>query len=237
MWNTAAVWLLLTFLGIPIRCFAADLWGGSVDISNDYMVRGISHSDHYASLQGDVHVVSRSGFIGGLLVSTARTPAELGRNVEANPYVGLAWTFAEAWASKVIAAHYAYLGGGNGASYNYSEFSADLTYQEWLNFSVAFSPDAKRYIAYLGLTRTMTQSAEVNLRADLHHALTASAGLGAEHLSGPNSSTYVYWSVGIHYDLKPTTLALSYVNTENAEASYYNAAVQNQWCATFIWRF
>ncbi len=237
MWNLVPVWLLLTFVWIPVPSFATNSWGGSVDISTDYMVRGISHSGHNASVQSDVHVVSQSGFIGGLLVSTARTLPENGYSIEASPYVGMTWTLADGWRSKVIAAHYAYIGDSNGASYNYNELSADVTYQEWLNFSIAFSPDAKRYIAYLGLTKATNQSADVNVRADLHHALTASAGLGAEHLSGPNSSTYVYWSVGLDYDLKPAVLTLSYVNTTNAEVSYYNAAVRNQWCATLIWRF
>ena len=47
-----------------------------------------------------------------------------------------------------------------------------------------------------------------------------------------------YWSVGAAYNLAPFTFVLSYVNTNAAaKALFYNAAADNRWSGTVLWRF
>jgi hypothetical protein len=68
--------------------------------------------------------------------------------------------------------------------------------------------------------------------------LSATGGVGYAYYGGPDSAGYAYWSVGAAYDLAPVSLVLSYVNTAaSAKALFYNAAAENRWTGTVIWRF
>ena len=51
---------------------AADQWGGSVDLTSDYVVRGISRSNDQAALQVDLHYLNTSGFLAGVFASNSR---------------------------------------------------------------------------------------------------------------------------------------------------------------------
>ena len=75
---TLALSPVLTMLLVSVspECRAADGWGGSVDLTSDYFVRGISRSDDHAALQLDVHYVDSSGLVAGAFVSSAQIEPE-----------------------------------------------------------------------------------------------------------------------------------------------------------------
>ena len=53
------------------RAMAADSWGGAVDVTSDYLVRGISRTSHDAALQLDSHYANSLGFfVGAFSAST-----------------------------------------------------------------------------------------------------------------------------------------------------------------------
>jgi hypothetical protein len=58
-------------IGTP-RCAAADVWGGSLGITSDYIVRGISRSNDQAALQLELHYLNTSGFVAGLFASNTQ---------------------------------------------------------------------------------------------------------------------------------------------------------------------
>lgn len=230
--------LLVLIAAMPLHAIASDLWGGSIGFTNDYLVRGISRSNHDAGLQGDVHAATRSGFIGGLFVSTIAVLPRASRNAELNPYLGFTWALNNAWRTKIIGTHYAYPWIDAGTRYHYDELSADATYRDWLNFNVVYSPNYAHYIPYRGPTGVVVKSGEMNLQAALRHNLTAAAGLGISHVAGPDPSAYLYWSAGIRYDLAPAMLSVTYVNTSaGATDLFYEAAARNRWNVAIIWHF
>jgi hypothetical protein len=113
------------------------------------------------------------------------------------------------------------------------------SYDDWLDFEFAYSPNAPRYISELGrLGGVAAKSAEINLRTPWLHRLAATAGLGYADLAGPGGGAYAYYSAGGVMDLAPWSLSFSYVNT-SAKARYlfYSAAAHDQWIAAVIWRF
>src|ERR1700731_5441855 len=65
-------------IGAP-RCVAADLWGGSLGITSDYIVRGISRSNDRAALQLDLHYLNTSGFVAGMFASNTQIDRDLPR--------------------------------------------------------------------------------------------------------------------------------------------------------------
>jgi uncharacterized protein (TIGR02001 family) len=224
-------------IGAP-RCAGADLWGGSLGITSDYIVRGITRSNDRAALQLDLHYYNSSGFVAGLFASNAQIDYEAPRDVELDAFLGYAWTAGNDWRGKILASHYAYPWNQEGTSYNYDEVDADVSYQEWLQVGVIYSPNAPRYVRHHGLMAVTSDAAEVNLQRPVLGKLSATAGIGYSHFDGPDPAGYAYWSVGAAYAFAPVSLALSYVNTTSgAKALFYNAAADGRWTGTVIWRF
>jgi uncharacterized protein (TIGR02001 family) len=219
------------------RCAAADLWGGSLGLTSDYLVRGISRSNNQAALQLDVHYFDSSGFVAGLFASNTQIDPDIPKDVELDGFLGFVWTGSDDWQGRALISHYAYPWNHEGSSYDYTELDVDWSYRGWLNFAAAYSPDATR-VAYHRLIGVASEAAEVSAQRPMVGKLSATAGLGYAYYGGPDAAGYAYWSVGATYDLAPVSLVLSYVNTTAAaKALFYNAAADNRWLGTIIWRF
>jgi uncharacterized protein (TIGR02001 family) len=220
------------------RCVAADNWGGSLNLTSDYFVRGISRTDNQAALQLDLHYMNSSGFIAGLFASNAQLDPYAPRDAELDAYLGYGWTAGADWHGRILASHYAYPWNRAGSGYDYDELDVDVGFQDWLDVTLAYSPDAPRYLGNDGLTGVTSKSAEVNLQRPIWAKLSAIAGVGYSQFDGPGATGYSYWSVGAAYDLAPVSLVLSYIDTSaGAKALFYNAAATRRWIGTVIWRF
>lgn len=231
------VWSVGLAIGAP-RCAAADSWGGSVGITSDYIVRGISRSNHGAALQLDLHYLNTTGFVAGLFASNTQIDPGDPRDAELDAYLGFAWTAGSDWHGKILAGHYAYPWNQAGSGYDYDEFDVDLAFQEWLNVTLVYSPNAPRYLPYRGLVGVTSTAAELNLQRPILKNLSATAGIGYWKFDGQDPAGYAYWSVGAAYSMAPVSLVLSYVNTTaEAKTLFYNAAAGGRWAGTIIWRF
>lgn len=224
-------------VGTP-RCVGGDLWGGSLGVTSDYIVRGISRSNDKAALQLDLHYVNSAGFVAGLFASNTQIDPDQPSDVELDAFVGFAWTAGSDWRGKILASHYAYPWNRAGSGYDYDELDVDFAYREWLDVGLVYSPDAPRYLRYRGLFGASSESAEINLRRPALGRLSAMAGIGYSHFDGPGPAGYTYWSVGAAYDLSPVSLVVSYVDTTAAaKALFYSGAANGRWTGTVIWRF
>ncbi len=220
------------------RSAAADVWGGSLGVTSDYIVRGVSRSYDSAALQLDLHYVNSSGLVAGLFASSTRLDPGEPRDVELDAFLGFAWNAGSDWHGKILANHYAYPWNRAGNAYDYDELDADAAFQEWLDVNLVYSPNYPRYIPYRGLIGVASESAEISLQRPVVGKLSATGGVGYSYLHGPDPAGYAYWSLGATYDLAPVSLILSYVNTSaGAKALFYNAAQSNRWSGTVIWRF
>jgi uncharacterized protein (TIGR02001 family) len=219
-------------------CAAADTWGGSIDLSSDYFVRGISRTDDRGALQLDVHYLNSSGFIAGLFASNSQFDPLAPRDAELDAYLGFGWTADPNWHGRILVGHYAYPWNQAGSGYDYDELDVDVGFQDWLDITLVYSPDAPRYLENRGLVGVTSKSAELNLQRAIWAKLSAVAGVGYSQYSGPGSAGYAYWSLGAAYDLSPVSLVLSYVDTSaGAKALFYNAAARGRWTGSVIWRF
>jgi hypothetical protein len=235
---------------------AADTWGGSIALTSDYFVRGISRSNDQAALQGDVHLASASGFFGGLFASSVQIDSNDSRNGELSAFFGFTWAAGSDWRNKIVIDHYSYPWNAAGSHYNYDELSFDAAYQDWLDLSVVYSPNTPRtvllpgppqyagnseypvYTQYPSLIRVTAKSIEMNLQSPRSHRVAATAGVGYSYLDGPDAAGYTYWSLGANYDLAPLSVSLSYVDTTAAaKALFYNEAAHGRWTATLILHF
>lgn len=217
---------------------AAGIWGGSVALTSDYFVRGITRTDDQAALQLDLHYADSSGILAGAFASNTQIDAGHSRDVELNGYLGFVWTGSGDWHGRVLGGYYAYPWNEVGSSYNYGELDLDLGYQEWFDVGMSYSPDAPRYLYDRGLIGVSGESLELNLQHRVFGGLSAASGAGYYYMAGPSGTGYVYWSVGASYNLAPLTLAVSYVDTgAGAKKLLYDNAATGRLTATVIWRF
>jgi uncharacterized protein (TIGR02001 family) len=236
----AAVALLVSFAGTSTPTRAADEWGGSVALTSDYYVRGISRTSDQAALQLDLHYSNPNGFVAGVFASNTQNDRRESRDVELSGFVGFTWSFDEAWRARILATHYAYPWNHAGSRYNYDELDLDLSYQGWLHFDLGYSPNSPRFLAFpfAVLTGVTEKSAEVNAQRQIFGNFSLTAGVGYSFLDGPESAGYVYWSGGAAYDFHSFTLAVAYLDTSAAaKALFYNAAASGEWTGSLIWRF
>jgi uncharacterized protein (TIGR02001 family) len=216
----------------------ADLWGGSLGVTSDYIVRGISRSNGHTALQLDLHYLSSAGFVAGLFASNTQVDPDVPSSTELNAFAGFAWTAGSDWRGKILASHYAYPWNRAGSGYDYDELDLDLAYREWLDVSLVYSPNAPRFLKGRGIFGVASESAEVNLQRPVLGRLSATAGIGYSYYGGPEPGGYAYWSVGAVYTLAPVSLVVSYVDTTaEAKALFYNGAAGGRWVGTVIWRF
>jgi uncharacterized protein (TIGR02001 family) len=230
----------LLFLSGAPRIFAAGTFGGSLDVSSDYLVRGISRTDHEAALQLDVHYLHSSGFFGGLFASNSRINPYEPRDAELSAFLGYAFHPNDDWRARVLYTHYAYPFNHGGPEYDYDELNAEIAYQGWLEFSVLYSPNAPRYVPapYRELYGVSEQAGEVNLQHAVYRTLSVIGGAGYAYLHGPEPHGYVYYSAGAAYDWGPFSLSVSYVDTTaGAKALFYKEAASHRVVGTLIWRF
>jgi uncharacterized protein (TIGR02001 family) len=222
----------------PSICAAADLWGGSVALTNHYIVRGISRSYDHAALQLELHYLNDTGLVAGVFASNTHIDPGETSQVELDGFAGFAWTTGGEWRGRALVNHYAYVRDRHGSGYDYDELDLDAAYRGWLNIGLVYSPNAPRYTVYRGLIGVSSSSAEISVRQPVWRRLSATAGVGYSRLSGPDPAGYAYWSAGVAWELAPVTLALSYVDTTaGAKALFYDAAARGLWGATAIWRF
>jgi uncharacterized protein (TIGR02001 family) len=234
----AVVALSIILLSASSRCAATDAWGGSIDLTSDYLVRGISRSDDHAALQLDLHYVDPSGFLAGVFASNTQIDPAARRDAEISAFLGYVWSAGNDWQGKILAANYSYPWNQAGSIYNYDEVDLDIAYQQWIHVTLAFYPDVRRYTYDSGFVRVLAESAELSLQRPVVGKLSATAGMGYYELDGAGASGYAYWSVGAAYDWAPVSFELSYVGASSAANSlYYNAAVGGRWLGTVIWRF
>jgi uncharacterized protein (TIGR02001 family) len=235
----AAICLCALFL--PRWNHAAESWGGSLAVTSDYLVRGISRSNQGAAAQADLHVATDTGLIGGVFASSVKFDEGDHRNAELSGFVGYAWQPGSAWRAKVVANYYGYVWNDSGSQYNYAEFDFEAAFDDWLDVGLVYSPDAPRYVFGEGLAGVAAETAEVTARTPWSHRVAATAGLGYSQFGGAGRAGgggYAYWSAGGVFDLAPWSVSLAYVNTSaEAAALFYSAAAHNRWTATVIWRF
>jgi uncharacterized protein (TIGR02001 family) len=214
------------------------LWSGSVDLTSDYLVRGISRSNDHAALQLDVHYLNSDGLLAGVFASNTQIDPSEPRDVEISGFLGYAWSVSADWQGKILATYYSYPWNQSGSIYNYDEVDFDVFYDGWLGVTIAYSQNMPRYVEYRGFMGANSEAAELNLQRPLLGQLSGTAGIGYQYFSGRDATGYAYGSIGAAYDLAPVILAVSFVDTTAAaKALFYNAAAGGRWTATVIWRF
>jgi uncharacterized protein (TIGR02001 family) len=215
-------------------------FGGSLDVTSDYLYHGLSESDGNPAFQGDVHYRSDSAaataenFIGlwGSTIGRAAT----GGSYELNAYAGRTFLIDSDSSATARYVHYAYLDEHDGAHYDYDELSGTWAYQDRFFFTAAWTPNTASYYGRSVALCCRVLSYDAGVHQSLGRAFTLSAALGYDEIRG--ASGYAYWNAGIAYAIGAFQLEVGYFGLQQgAEYRYGETLAGNHWVGTLVWRF
>ena len=218
---------------------SADFWGGSIDVTSNYLVRGLSFSGNDPALQGDIHYHSPNGWLAGLFASTVKLGHGFPATVELDAYLGYALQISEDWAARGEVIHYAFPWDRMSRDYEYDELVAALAYRDSLFLTMTWSPDYTSVTAENGYQANRSAlSYELAAHAPIKGALAMAAGVGYFHFSNAANLGYWYWNAGLTYVLGAVKLDLAYVGTSNqADSIYYPGVAGDRVVGTLSYHF
>ena len=218
---------------------AADFWGGSLDVTSNYLVRGLSFSNDDPALQGDIHYHSPAGWLAGIFASTAKLGHDIPATVELDLYLGYTVQLSQDWAARVQAVHYGFPWDRISRHYEYDEFVGALAYRDSLFFTASWTPDITTLTAEAAYRPNRSAfSYELATHLPLKGALAAVAGIGYFDLSDAADLSYWYWNAGLSYAVGAVKLDLAYVGTSSqAEDIYYPGMAGDRVVATLSYHF
>lgn len=231
-------------LGLVVTVAAAnDHLGGSLALTSDYRLYGLSQSDGEPAAQVEVHYQSsanaRSTWFGGLWASSVKLGGNEPTSVQLEAFLGHQWAFDADWQGRVSLAHYAHPWNSLLHEYDYDELSAGIAWRDALSFTVTWSPNTDLYARYHGFSENRTALAyEGTGRLPLWRTLALIGGLGYRDLQDLFGRGYWYGSTGLSYDRSRLHLSLLWVDTDHtARRLFVSDAAGPAWVATALWTF
>jgi len=208
--------------------------GGSIALTSDYEVRGISRSDEHPAAQIDLHYAN-GAMLAGLFASSVQIDPSQHRDVELSPYIGYVASGTH-WQTRALVASYRYPWNAAGHAYDYDELEIEETFHDWLDLRLTWSPDWPAPDGH-GVD---AESLTVTLQHRLASHWSGDAGGGYFELDRGDPRGYAFWGLGMRYEFEPQPLSitLSVIGTTGAaRALFYNAASRGNAAVTLLWRF
>jgi uncharacterized protein (TIGR02001 family) len=223
---------------MPMCAAAGERWGGSITLTTDYRLHGISQSDESPAIQADLHYDAASGWLAGLWASSVKLGPYWSTSAEIDTFLGYRWAVGRDWSAKLTAVHYAYPWNSPAGQYDYDELVAGAAYLDRLVLTVAYSPNAAPLPTRRWAGSGTALSYELTLRQPLRGGLSAAGGVGHYEVSSQVSSSYWYWSAGLGYGLERLHFDLTYFGTsDSAKAFFYKDVSGNAWSGTVTLSF
>jgi uncharacterized protein (TIGR02001 family) len=225
----------------PIAAHGQDAWGGSLTVTSDYRVRGISKTRGDASIQGGLHAQLSPGWFVGAWAASVSHDRGRGSTIEVDAYAGYSWNIAKDWDAKATLTHYWYPDDQARTNYDYDELAASLIFRSQLAATMTWSPNTKYFSRYQGSWNSQegaSASYELTGLQPITPALAVTAGVGYNDLNSLYDTGYWYWNAGLTYAMGPLQLDLSRIDSDaNAEELFGVTATEAGWSAAISWRF
>jgi uncharacterized protein (TIGR02001 family) len=185
----------------------ASNWSWSVNVTSDYVYRGITQSNYDPALQGGVnYAFGDSGFYAGLWASNVDFADSDGPDIETDSYIGWATDLSDDWGFDAMLTHYAYLGSNLAyGNIDFNQLDMKLTFKEMLTLTVSYSNDyvnGDYSYKYYGLSGSHEVGAGFSLNASFGHSI----------FSDGNGS-YDDYNIGVSRQFGPVNAALNYYDT------------------------
>jgi uncharacterized protein (TIGR02001 family) len=212
--------------------------GGHIDVTTDYVFRGISQTLGDPAIQGDLHYQTVNGWFLGGWASTVNLNHGPGSTVELNAYAGRAWSLGDPWNARVTAVQYMYPNDSATLRYDYFELLATLAYQDRLGLTVSWSPDTSRYSAYGIAENRQTLAYELVGRWPVQPRVSLTGSVGYYDLSELFGTGYWHGSAGLTGTVGRFRVDLAYFETGQEAIDLFGAETAgDRWALTIAWSF
>ncbi|MEJ1965359.1 MAG: TorF family putative porin [Gammaproteobacteria bacterium] len=227
---------------VVLTATAGDRIGGSVGVTSDYRLDGLSLSGNKAAVQAELHLQARTedngAWFGGVWASTVRLNSQADSSVQLEGFLGRQWSVNPDLQTSVMFAHYAHPWDALLQHYDYDELTLEASYQDRLKLTAAYSPNTDLYSHYGFIENRASIAWEATATLPLRRTLAASAGLGYRDVSSFFGTGYWYGSAGVTYDRARLHASLMRIETDRtAERLFYRDFVEPAWVGTLLWTF
>jgi len=214
-------------------------FGGQLNLTSDYIYRGLSESNGNAALQGDLHV-SQGGLFAGVWASTRDSSLIPYGDYDLEVYLGKRFDLGTEWTASLSARSHYFIN-SSGLSDDYQEVSASIAWLDRWTFSVSAIPNAVRWYGYTRLGRAPAWVAETSAQWLVHGGLFVTGGAGyyySSSITGVPGAGYVYGNAGLAYEYRQWRLELGYYFAQNeAQEIFPYPALSRHVAGTLSWRF
>jgi uncharacterized protein (TIGR02001 family) len=234
--------LPLLLCGVVLSATAADRIGGSLGVTSDYRLQGLSLSASTAAAQAELHyqepAEDRGAWYGGLWASSVRLSSQSSSSAQIGAFVGRQFALGADWLGSVSVSHYAHPWNALLKRYDYDELTVGASFRDRVKMTVAWSPNTDLYSHY-GFTENRRSIAyELAGTAPLRGPFAASAGVGFRDVSQFFGTGYWYGSAGLTYDRGPLHASVLRIQTDRtARELFYSDIVDPAWVGTLLWAF
>jgi uncharacterized protein (TIGR02001 family) len=228
---------------VVLTATAADRGGGSVAVTSDYRLEGLSLSAGTASVQAELHLQqpteNRGAWYGGLWTATVRLANQSHSSAQIGAFLGRQWAMGQDWMGSAVISHYAHPWNGLLRHYDYDELTLEASFRDRLKFTAAYSPNTDLYSPHWGFQENRRSLAyEVAGTLPLYGRIAASAGLGYRDVTSFFDTGYWYGSAGLTYDSGRLHASLLRIQTDGtAQRILYRDLVDPAWVGTLLWTF
>jgi uncharacterized protein (TIGR02001 family) len=186
-------------LGAAPGARAEGSWNGSIGVTSDYVLRGVSQTYGGAALQLGASYQDTLGWFVGAWGSNVNPYPAGEPSRELDLYAGYARALGSDFTTRVAYTHYSYLADPRPTRYDYDEFALTATYVDRLSFTVSYQPNASAY-SRLGYAHDQAAfSLELSGRWPLPRDFALTAGAGYYDLQRLFGIRYWAGSAGVAY--------------------------------------
>lgn len=212
--------------------------GGSIDITSDYVLRGVSQSEGKAAWQGDVHWDSPEGWSGGVWASQVALAAH-SDSWELDSYLQWHRELNADLEFSAAATYYTYPSDPRPADYNYGELSLALMWRDQIRIAASWTPSIALYSYADGLADDQhVMTLETSWHRDLPRHLDLTAGIGFYYPPGLDYASYAYGDAGLGWKYGHWRVNVALIWAQNGSHRQYSTGPNGgPVAATLAWVF
>ncbi len=229
---------LTACLAVAVSLAARAGPGGSVDITSDYVLRGVSQSAGKAAWQGDAHWDFPAGWSAGVWASQVSLAPE-SDSWELDSYLQWHRALSADLALGASATYYSYPGDPRPVDYNYTELSLSLLWRDQIRVAASWTPRITLYSYEDGLaTDEQALSLEASWHRDLPARLDLTAGIGLYYPPGLDNASYAYGDATLGWKYGHWRVNLAWIWAQDTTHRQYSSGpVGGPFAATLAWVF
>ncbi len=232
---SAALSLAALLLHAPLA-HASDQWGGSIAAVSDYVSRGLSQTRGDPAFQlGSYRTIGSLWSIGGA-ISSVDLGDWIDASYELSANLTRTWLLGEQWT--VQAGYTRYVYPGERGDYDYGEWTAALSFRNWITATAAFFPDTSIYSRGVTAWREDAVSLDLALLQPLSERWSLLAGVGYYELPDPFAAGYWFWSTGFAFSWNALQLDIVHIETDSTALRLFGRdRAGSRWSAALMWKF